>query len=129
MENTGTARFLADEIVGLLGGMGPLAVMAGIMIFAGLITEPMSNAAATVLMVPISIDIALSLGVSPQAFVLATVIGASTSFLTPVGHQANVLVMSPGGYRFFDYTRVGVWLNIILIVVSLIVIPIFWPLN
>jgi di/tricarboxylate transporter len=119
MENTGTARFLAEQIV---------SVMAGIMIFAGLITEPMSNAAATVLMVPISIDIALGLGASPQAFVLATVIGASTSFLTPVGHQANVLVMGPGGYRFFDYTRVGIWLNIIIIAVSLLVIPIFWPL-
>jgi len=128
MENTGTARFLADNIVVSLGGFGPYAVLAGIMIFAGLITEPMSNAAATVLMVPISIDIALGMGASPQAFVLATVIGASTSFLTPVGHQANVLVMGPGGYRFFDYTRVGIWLNIIIIAISLLVIPIFWPL-
>jgi di/tricarboxylate transporter len=128
MENTGTARFLAEQIVSVMGGFGPLAVLAGIMIFAGLMTEPMSNAAATVLMVPISIDIALGMGASPQAFVLATVIGASTSFLTPVGHQANVLVMGPGGYRFFDYTRVGLWLNIIIIAVSLLVIPIFWPL-
>ena len=128
METTGTARFLADNIVNLMGSLGPYAVLAGIMIFAGLVTEPMSNAAATVLMVPISIDIALSLGASPQAFVLATVIGASTSFLTPVGHQANVLVMGPGGYRFFDYTRVGLWLNILLIVVTLLVLPIFWPL-
>lgn len=128
MENTGTARFLAEQIVSLMGGFGPLAVLAGIMIFAGLVTEPMSNAAATVLMVPISIDIALGMGASPQAFVLATVIGASTSFLTPVGHQANVLVMGPGGYRFFDYTRVGFWLNIIIITISLLVIPFFWPL-
>lgn len=128
MENTGTARFLAEQIVLLMGDFGPLAVLAGIMIFAGLITEPMSNAAATVLMVPISIDIAIGMGASPQAFVLATVIGASTSFLTPVGHQANVLVMGPGGYRFFDYTRVGLWLNIIIIAVSILIIPIFWPL-
>jgi di/tricarboxylate transporter len=68
------------------------------------------------------------LGVSPQAFVLATVIGASTSFLTPVGHQANVLVLGPGGYRFFDYTRVGLPLNIVLFVVTLLVLPILWPL-
>jgi di/tricarboxylate transporter len=128
MQNTGTARFLAEQIVSVMGSFGPLAVLAGIMIFAGLITEPMSNAAATVLMVPISIDIALGMGASPQAFVLATVIGASTSFLTPVGHQANVLVMGPGGYRFFDYTRVGIWLNIIIITISLLIIPIFWPL-
>jgi di/tricarboxylate transporter len=128
MENTGTARFLADQIIRLLGNLGPLAVMAGIYVLAGLITEPMSNAAATVLMVPIAIDVALELGASPHAFVLATVIGASTSFLTPVGHQANVLVFGPGGYRFLDYTRVGWLLNIVILVVTLIFLPILWPL-
>lgn len=128
MQSTGTARFLAELLVNIVGGMGPLAVLAGIYILAGLITEPMSNAAATVLIVPIAIDIALSLGASPQAFVLATVIGSSTSFLTPVGHQANVLVFGPGGYRFFDYTRVGAPLNILLFVVTMIALPIIWPL-
>jgi di/tricarboxylate transporter len=128
MDTTGTARYLADGIVSVMGPLGPLGVLAGIYILASLITEPMSNAAATVLIVPISIDVALGLGVSPQAFVLATVIGASTSFLTPVGHQANVLVLGPGGYRFFDYTRVGLPLNIVLFVVTLLVLPILWPL-
>ena len=71
----------------------------------------MSNAAATVLMVPIAIDIALELGANPQSFVLAVVIGASTSFLTPVGHQSNMLVFGPGGYRFADFTRVSWLLN------------------
>ncbi len=129
MENTGTARFLADQVVGILGVWGPMAILAGMMVFAGLITEPMSNAAATVLMVPIAIDVALGLGASPQAFVMATVIGASTSFLTPVGHQANVLVMGPGGYRFFDYTRVGIWLNMVIITLTILLIPVFWPLG
>ncbi|MFO7583218.1 MAG: SLC13 family permease [Anaerolineales bacterium] len=128
MESTGTAQFLADNIVTSLGTFGPYAILAGIMVFAGLVTQPMSNAAATVLIVPIAIDIALSMGANPQSFVLATVIGASTSFLTPVGHQANVLVMGPGGYKFFDYAKVGVWLNIILIIVTLLILPIFWPL-
>ena len=128
METTGTARFLADLIVGLVGGWGPLAVLAGIYILVSLITEPMSNAAATVLMVPIAIDIAVGLGADPRAFVLATVIGASTSFLTPVGHQANVLVFGPGGYRFFDYTRVGGLLNIVILIATLICLPILWPL-
>jgi di/tricarboxylate transporter len=128
MESTGTAQYLADNIVASLGAFGPYAVLAGIMVFAGLVTQPMSNAAATVLIVPIAIDIALSMGANPQSFVLATVIGASTSFLTPVGHQANVLVMGPGGYKFFDYAKVGLWLNIILIIVTLLILPIFWPL-
>jgi di/tricarboxylate transporter len=128
METTGTARFLADLIVGGLGTLGPLAVLAGIYVLAGLITEPMSNAAATVLMVPIAIDVALGLGANPQPFVLATVIGASTSFLTPVGHQANVLVFGPGGYRFFDYTRVGGLLNLVILIATLLTLPLIWPL-
>jgi len=128
METTGTAQFLADGIVSFAGPWGPIAVLAGIYILAGLITEPMSNAAATVLMVPIAIDIALELGANPQSFVLAVVIGASTSFLTPVGHQSNVLVFGPGGYRFADFTRVGWLLNVVLVVVALLVIPFFWPL-
>jgi len=128
MEETGTAQFLADNIVHFAGGYGTIAVLAGIYILAGLITEPMSNAAATVLMVPIGIDIALQLGVNPQTFVLAIVIGASTSFLTPVGHQANVLVMGPGGYRFGDYTRVGWLLNVCIFIVTMIFLPMLWPL-
>jgi di/tricarboxylate transporter len=79
-------------------------------------------------MVPIGIDIALRLGVNPQTFVLAIVIGASTSFLTPVGHQANVLVMGPGGYRFGDYTRVGWLLNVFILISTMIFLPILWPL-
>jgi di/tricarboxylate transporter len=128
METTGTAQYLAGLMVDNVGVLGPLAVLAGIYILASLITEPMSNAAATVLIVPISIDIALSLGADPRAFVLATVIGASTSFLTPVGHQANVLVLGPAGYRFFDYTRVGFPLNVVIFIVTMLALPIVWPL-
>jgi len=128
MENTGGAEYLADLLLNLVGGLGPLAVLAGIYLLAALITQPMSNAAAVVLMVPIAIDAAQGLGASVQPFVLATVIGASTSFLTPVGHKANVLVFGPGGYKFFDYTRVGAPLNVILFFVLLITLPIVWPL-
>ena len=129
MENTGTARFLAEGLVSNLGVLGPLAVLAGIYILASLITEPMSNAAATVLIVPIAIDIALGLGADPRPFVLATVIACSTSFLTPVGHQANVLVFGPGDYRFFDFTKVGLPLNVCIFVVTMIFLPILWPLG
>lgn len=128
MESTGTARFLADLMVQLVGGFGPLAVLAGGYVLSALITQPMSNAAAVVLMVPIAVDIAIGLGANHQPFVLAMVIGASTSFLTPVGHKANVLVFGPGGYRFFDYTRAGALLTLVLLIVSMIFIPLFWPL-
>jgi di/tricarboxylate transporter len=128
METSGAARFLADLLLGAVGGLGPLAVLAGIYVLVALITQPMSNAAAVVLITPIAIDIALGIGASPKPFVLATVLGAATSFLTPVGHKANVLVFGPGGYRFFDYTRVGAPLTLVLLVVTMAVLPILWPL-
>ena len=128
MEVTGTARFVSDILLGAAGGWGPVAVLAGIYILSALITQPMSNAAAVVLMVPIAIDAAVSLGANIEPFVLATVIGASTSFLTPVGHKANVLVFGPGGYRFFDYTRVGAPLNLVTLIVTLITLPLIWPI-
>lgn len=128
MESTGTAQFLADQVIRAVGALGPLGVLAGIYVLASLTTEPMSNAAATLLIVPIAIDVALSLGADPRPFVLATVIGASTSFLTPVGHQANVLVFGPGGYRFFDYTRVGAPLNLVIFAATMLALPVIWPL-
>jgi di/tricarboxylate transporter len=127
MENTGTARYLADLLLGALGDFGPYGVLAGIYLLAALITQPMSNAAAVVLIVPIALDTALGLGVNHLTFTMAVVIGAATSFLTPVGHKANVLVFGPGGYRFIDYTRVGLPLTIALFVISMIFLPIIWP--
>ena len=128
MENTGTAKLLADQIIYLIGDWGALAVMMGIFIMTGLLTEVMSNAAATVLAVPIAIDAAMSMEANPHTFVMAIVIAASTSFLMPIGHQVNVLVYGPGGYKFFDYTRVGVWLNLVLLILTALVLPIIWPL-
>ncbi len=127
MENTGTARYLADLLLSTLGDYGPYGVLAGIYLLSALITQPMSNAAAIVLMVPIAVDTALGLGVNHLTLTMAVVIGAATSFLTPVGHKANVLVFGPGGYRFFDYTRVGVLLTVLLFIVSMIFLPILWP--
>lgn len=127
MENTGTAEFLADSLLGLLGDLGPIGLLAGIYILSALVTQPMSNAAAVVLIVPIAIDTALGLGVNHLTFTMAVVIGAATSFLSPVGHKANVLVFGPGGYRFSDYTRVGALLTVALFIVSMIFLPILWP--
>jgi di/tricarboxylate transporter len=87
----------------------------------------MSNAAAIVLIVPIAVDTALGMGVNHLTFTMAVVIGAATSFLSPVGHKANVLVFGPGGYRFLDYTRVGAILTVLLFIASMIFLPLFWP--
>ncbi|MGD9145253.1 MAG: SLC13 family permease [Anaerolineae bacterium] len=128
MEATGTARYLADIMLDLLGDYGPIALLAGTYLLAALITQAMSNAAAIVLIVPIAVDTALALGANHITFTMAVVIGAATSFLSPVGHKANVLVFGPGGYRFFDYARVGALLTVFLLIVSMIFLPLFWPL-
>jgi di/tricarboxylate transporter len=127
MENTGTARFLANLLLGTIGDLGPSALLAGIYLLSALITQPMSNAAAVVLMVPIAVDTALGINANILTFVMAAVIGAATSFVTPVGHKANVLVFGPGGYKFFDFTRVGILLTVFLFIVSMIFLPILWP--
>ncbi|MCA9974092.1 MAG: anion permease, partial [Anaerolineales bacterium] len=128
MEKTGTAQFLADGIISLVGGMGPKAIMIGLFILTTIITEFMSNAAAAVLVAPIAISAALSLGVDPRAFVMGVGIAASNSFLFPIGHQASVLVYGPGNYRFFDYTKVGLPLTLLIWTLMIIFLPIFWPL-
>jgi len=128
MAETGTADFLADIILGIFGPFGPHAALAGIYMLAALVTQPMSNAAAIVLIVPIALDTAFGLGANYKTFTMAVVIGAATSFLSPVGHKANVLVFGPGGYKFTDYARVGALLTVILLIISMIFLPIFWPL-
>ncbi|MEK6222390.1 MAG: SLC13 family permease [Chloroflexota bacterium] len=128
MQNTGTALFLANTIIGFVGDYGPMAVVMGIFLLTNALTEVMSNAAATVLVVPIAIDAARALSVNPRTFIMAVILAAATSFLMPIGHQANVLVFGPGGYRFSDYPKVGVLLNLIILVVVTIFLPIVWPL-
>jgi di/tricarboxylate transporter len=128
MEETGTARLLADQIVGLVGELGPLAVLGGTFVLTALLTEVISNAAATVLMVPIAIDAATGVGANAHPFVMTVVLAASTSFLMPVGHQVNVIIFGPGGYKFSDYTKVGVWLNLIVLLLVVTLLPLIWPL-
>ncbi len=128
MESTGAARYIADLLLNAVGGWGPLAALGGIYLLAALITQPMSNAAAMVLVVPIALDTALGLGANHLTFTLAVIIGGVTSFLTPVGHKANVLVFGPGGYKFFDYARVGALLTVFIFISTMIFLPIFFPL-
>ena len=127
MEQTGAAQFLANGMVGLIGGMGPLAVMAGFFILAALTSQFMPNPAVAVLLAPIALSTASDLGISPYPIMMAVAVSASAAFLSPVGHSANVLVMGPGGYRFSDYLKVGIPLTLVVLFVVLLVMPIFWP--
>jgi di/tricarboxylate transporter len=127
MEQTGAARFLAEGMVGLVGGLGPLAVMAGLFMLAALASQVMPNPAVAVLLAPIALSTAVDLGISPYPLMMAVAVSASAAFLSPVGHSANILVMGPGGYRFADFTKVGIPLTLVVLAVVLLVLPIFWP--
>jgi di/tricarboxylate transporter len=128
MQKTGTAQLLAQGVIGSLGGLGPLAVIAGLYLLTTLTSQVMPNPAVLVLMAPIAVSAARGMGVSPHSMMMAVALSASASFLSPVAHPANSLVMGPGGYRFTDYLRFGLPLTLVVLVVTLLVLPFFWPL-
>jgi di/tricarboxylate transporter len=127
MERTGAARCLADGMVAMIGDLGPLVVVAGLFILAALASQVMPNPAVAVLLAPIALNTAADLGVSPYPLMMTVAVSASAAFLSPVGHSANVLVMGPGGYRFSDYTKVGLPLTLVVLATVLLVMPVFWP--
>jgi len=128
MDKTGTAEFLSNQIISIVGGYGPLGILVGLFILTTIITAFMSNAAAAVLVAPIAISAAANVGADPRAFVMGVGIAASNAFLFPIGHQALILVYGPGNYRFFDYTKVGLPLTILIWILMLIFLPIFWQI-
>ena len=127
MEKTGTAQYLAGFLVDTLGGLGPLALLAGFYVLTNLLTQFMSNAASTMLIAPIAIGAARQIGSEPYALLMTVAVAASAGFLTPVAHQSNVLVMGPGGYRFGDYLKSGLPLDLLTFVVTLLIVPLVWP--
>lgn len=125
---TGAGSVVANTIMGLLGSNpSPYIVMAVIFILSAVLTNFMFNTAATALLVPIGLQLAQSMGADPKAVLMATVIGASCAYATPIGMPANTMVYNIGGYSFMDYVKVGVPLIVIVTIVSLIILPIFFP--
>ena len=127
MEGTGAASLLGEGLIGLIGGLGPLAVVIGLFILAVLGSQFMPNPAVAVLLAPIALSAAGELGVSPYPLMMTVAVSASAAFLSPVGHAANLLVMGPGGYRFSDYFKVGLPLTLIILVVVSLILPLFFP--
>ena len=127
MQKTGTAQYMADQMINLVGGLGLRGILMGIFVLTTVLTAFMSNAAAAVLVAPIAIQIALNLQVNPHAFAMGVAIAASSAFLTPVGHQACILVYGPGGYRFLDFTKVGLPLTLLIWFLSIIALPLLFP--
>jgi di/tricarboxylate transporter len=128
MERSGAASLLADQMVAIVGGRGPLAVIAGLFVLTALAAQVMPTSAVAVLLAPIALNTANNLGMSPYALMMTVAVSASASFLSPVAHPANVLIFGPGGYRFTDYIKVGLPLIMMVLIAVLLVLPIFWPL-
>ncbi|MDE0187719.1 MAG: SLC13 family permease [bacterium] len=126
MHTSGAAGWLAEQTVGLVGDMGPVAVLAAFYVLTAIMTETMSNAAAAVLLAPIAISTAEQIGADPRPFLMAITFAASTGFSTPVGYQTNTMIYIPGGYRYTDFLRAGMPLNLIFCILSVIFIPRFW---
>lgn len=127
MEKSGLATLIAEQTVALVGPLGPVAVLAAFYIMTAVLTECMSNNASAVLLAPIAISTAMQMEISPKPLLLAIMFAASTSFATPVGYQTNMMVHSPGGYRFLDFMKVGTPLIVIFCILSVYFIPKFWP--
>jgi len=128
LDSTGAAKMIADEVVSLVGPYGPGGVMFGLVALTFLATCFVPTAALIVLMAPIVFNTATDMHLSPYGLVMAVAFAASASFMTPVSHPANILVMGPGGYRFKDYLLVGGLLTCVVMGVLMLAMPIFWPL-
>ncbi len=127
LEASGGTALIAQQIIDFAEGYGPIIVLTLLMIVTMTLSDVLNNTATTVIAAPIAIDIANRLSVNPDPFLMAVAIAASCAFLTPIGHKNNTLIMGPGGYRFGDYWRMGLPLEIIVVVVSIPMILIVWP--
>ena len=128
LQNTGTTDLIANQVIYLIQGMPPWFIIGLIMTITMCLSDIINNAATALIMGPISVSIAVSLGFNIDPFLMSVAIGASCAFLTPIGHQCNALILGPGGYRFGDYWKLGLPLEIIIVTVGTPLIIYFWPL-
>jgi len=127
MEETGTSQLYAEAYLKLFAGFSPEFVLGGFILLVSISTQILSNNATAVLLFPIAVSTALGLGVDPKPFIMAVCFGASACFATPVGYQTNLLVYGPGGYRFSDYLKLGIPLNLVVLILGSMLIPVIWP--
>ncbi len=127
MENTGLAAWAANYLVQATQPLGPVVTLAAIYVVGSILTELITNNAAAILLFPICLETARMLGIDYQPLVIALILSASASFMTPIGYQTNMMVFGPGGYRFSDFLRFGGPLNLLLLAAAMFLIPILWP--
>lgn len=128
LETTGGAQWIATMLVSLPIPMNAIGILATLLVATMFLSDLVNNAAAAIIMAPIAISMAAELAVSPDPFLMAVAVGASCAFLTPIGHQSNAMVMGPGGYRFGDYWRMGLPLEVLIAVIAVPLILWVWPL-
>jgi di/tricarboxylate transporter len=129
METTGAGALVVDRLFEIVGPLGPVVVLSLVYALTSVLTEFMSHNASAILITPIAIDIAGKMGVDSRPFLVAVMFAASASFATPIGYPTNTLVYAAGGYKFTDFVKVGLPLNLLLWAVATVVLPIFFPLT
>ena len=128
LQTTGASELLATFLVNITEGFPAWLILSIIMIITMCLSDIVNNAATALIMAPISAGIAISLGVNIDPFLMAVAVGASCAFLTPIGHQCNAIVLGPGGYKFSDYWKMGLPLEILIVLLGTPLIIYFWPL-
>jgi di/tricarboxylate transporter len=128
MDRSGAAQMIVDAISPSLAQISPLGVLFVLYFLTQILTEILSNNAVAVIVTPVAIALAHSLGLDPRPFVVAVMFAATLAFATPIGYQTNTMVFGPGGYKFLDFTRIGLPLNIVTGITACLLIPVFWPL-
>jgi len=128
LESSGAVEMIAETLAPYLMGLPAPLLVWGIYLLTSVMTELVSNNAVAVVVTPVAIGLAAALGVDPRPLVVAVMVAASASFATPIGYQTNTLVYGPGGYKFTDFMRVGIPLNLSTGMLASFLIPVFWPL-
>ena len=128
MVNSGLAQWMGDILLNLFSDSEPWLLVGAFYLMSMLLTAAMSNQATAVVLAPLAISTAQSLGADPTPFLMAITFAASASFMTPVGYQTNTMIYNTGRYKFTDFTKVGLPLNILLLILSVLLIPMIWPL-
>jgi len=128
LENSGGTRLIAELIVSQTEGWPPWAILMVLVMVTMTLSDFLNNVATALIAAPIGLDVARAIGVAPDPFLMGVAVAASCAFLTPIGHKNNTIIMGPGGYRFGDYWRMGLPLEILVVVISVPAILYFWPL-
>jgi di/tricarboxylate transporter len=128
LDQSGAVELIVQGVAPWLAGLSPFFLILAVYFIGLVLTEFLSNNAVAVIYTPVAIELAQSLGYDPRPFVVAVMFSATLAFATPIGYQTNMMVYGPGGYRFSDFTKVGVPLNLIVMLVASALIPLLWPL-